>query len=229
MNRQVWSWFVTGTDTDVGKTVVSTTLLQAAACRGLTTAGYKPVASGSRLCAGALCNDDALALQAASSLQLRYAQVNPYTFAEATAPHIVSAEAETPIDPRRLSAGLRYLQRRAQWVVVEGAGGWFTPLSLAYGFNSWVASEKLPVILTVGVKLGCINHALLSAHAIESAGLRLAGWVANQVQTPGTRHGEYLNTLHTLLPAPCLGEIPFVPGQDSLARAACLDLSALLP
>lgn len=175
---------MTGTDTDVGKTVVSTTLLQAAACRGLTTAGYKPVASGSRLCAGALCNDDALALQAASSLQLRYAQVNPYTFAEATAPHIVSAEAETPSTRGVSAPGCATCSvGRSGW---SWRGGWLVyPLSLAYGFNSWVASEKLPVILTVGVKLGCINHALLSAHAIESAGLRLAGWVANQVQTPG--------------------------------------------
>ncbi|AKM47243.1 dethiobiotin synthase [Edwardsiella anguillarum] len=229
MNSDVQSWFVTGTDTDVGKTVVSAALLQAAARRGLRCAGYKPVASGSTPCEGRLYNGDALALQAASSLPLRYEQVNPYAFAEPTSPHIVSAEQGIPIDPRRLSAGLHDLQRQAQWVVVEGAGGWLTPLSLAYSFDRWVAAERLPVILVVGVKLGCINHALLSARAIAGAGVRLAGWVANQVQPPGARHAEYLTALHALLPAPCLGEIPFRPGEESRARAAYLDLACLLP
>lgn len=227
MTSRTHSWFVTGTDTDVGKTVVSAALLQAAARRGLTTAGYKPVASGSEWRDGRLYNGDALALQAASSLPLRYEQVNPYPFAEPTAPHIVSAAEGNAIEPQRLSAGLHALQRQAQWVVVEGAGGWFTPLTLAYGFDRWVAEERLPVILVVGVKLGCINHALLSAHAIGSAGLRLAGWVANQTQAPGARYAEYLTALNSLLPAPCLGEIPFCPGQSSQVRADCLDLDKL--
>ncbi|AOV96296.1 dethiobiotin synthase [Edwardsiella hoshinae] len=228
MASRTQSWFITGTDTDVGKTVVSTALLQAAARHGLCCAGYKPVASGSEWEAEGLRNADALALQAASNLALRYQEVNPYTFAEPTSPHIVSAAQGVLIDPRRLSAGLHALQRRAQWVVVEGAGGWLTPLSPDYGFDQWVVQERLPVILVVGVKLGCINHALLSARAITAAGLPLAGWVANQIQAPGRRHAEYLATLRQGLSVPCLGEIPFDPALDSQARAAYLDLTALL-
>lgn len=228
MTSRTQSWFITGTDTDVGKTVVSAALLQAAARYGLRCAGYKPVASGSEWRPEGLRNADALALQAASSLALRYQEVNPYTFAEATSPHIVSAAQGVDIDPRCLSTGLHALQHRAQWVVVEGAGGWFTPLSRDYGFDQWVVAERLPVILVVGVKLGCINHALLSARAIAAAGLPLVAWVANQIQPPGRRHAEYLATLKQGLPAPCLGEIPFDPAQDSQARAAYLDLTPLL-
>ncbi|MGX1957606.1 dethiobiotin synthase [Serratia proteamaculans] len=220
-------WFVTGTDTEVGKTVASSALLQAANSAGYRTAGYKPVASGSDMTAEGLRNGDALALQANSAVALSYEEVNPYVFAEPTSPHIVSADEGRPIELARLSAGLRHLEQRADWLLIEGAGGWFTPLSGQHTFADWVQREQLPVILVVGIKLGCINHAVLTAQAIQQAGLSLVGWVANDVSAPGLRHQEYLTTLRRMLPAPLLGEIPHLAEPERQALGHYLDLSVL--
>lgn len=222
------TWFMTGTDTEVGKTLASTALLQAAAQQGYRCAGYKPVASGSTTTAAGLRNDDALALQANSSLTLSYAQVNPFTFAEPTSPHIVSVAEGKPIDFATMSQGLHHLQQRAEWVVVEGAGGWFTPLSDSSSFADWVQQERLPVILVVGVKLGCINHALLTAQAIQAAGLDVVGWIANAIVPPGPRHQEYMATLRQLLLAPLVGEIPHLPAGSQQSLASYIDLAPLM-
>lgn len=203
-------WFVTGTDTEVGKTVASVALLQAARQAGYRTAGYKPVASGCEVTPQGIRNGDALQLQANSSVVLPYDAVNPIAFLEPTSPHIVSAVEKRPIAFSTLSDGLRALERQADWVLVEGAGGWFTPLSERHTFADWVREETLPVILVVGVKLGCINHAMLTAQAVRQAGLRLAGWIANVVQPPGRCHQAYLQTLQERIPAPMLGEIPYL-------------------
>lgn len=165
-----------------------------------------------------LRNSDALALQRNSSLQLDYATVNPYTFAEPTSPHIISAQEGRPIEALVMSAGLRALEQQADWVLVEGAGGWFTPLSDTFTFADWVTQEQLPVILVVGVKLGCINHAMLTAQAILHAGLTLAGWVANDVTPPGKRHAEYMTTLTRMIPAPLLGEIPWLAENQKMRQ-----------
>lgn len=220
-------WFVTGTDTEVGKTVASSALLQAANAAGWRSAGYKPVASGSEMTYEGLRNSDALSLQRNSSVMLDYVEVNPYTFAEPTSPHIVSKDEGRPISLARLSAGLRHLEQRADWLLVEGAGGWFTPLSEQHTFADWVQQEQLPVILVVGIKLGCINHALLTAQAVQQAGLTLAGWIANDVTAPGKRHQEYLATLCRLLPAPLLGEIPHLSQVEQQALGQYLDLAKL--
>nr|WP_201279319.1 dethiobiotin synthase [Cedecea colo] len=221
-------WFVTGTDTEVGKTVASCALLQAARQAGFLTVGYKPVASGSEMTPAGIRNGDALALQRNSSVPLSYEQVNPLAFLEPTSPHIISAEEGRPIEFSTLSAGLEALSQRGNWVQVEGAGGWFTPLSESTTFADWAVAEKLPVILVVGVRLGCINHAMLTAHAIKSAGLPLAGWIANDVQPTGKRHAEYIATLRKVLPAPMLGEIPWLPELDEkTALGHYLDLSCL--
>lgn len=220
-------WFVTGTDTEVGKTVASSALLQAANLAGYRTAGYKPVASGSEMTAEGLRNGDALALQANGSVALSYQEVNPYVFAEPTSPHIVSADEGRPIELAQLSAGLRHLEQKADWLLVEGAGGWFTPLSEQHTFADWVQLEQLPVILVVGIKLGCINHALLTAQAVKQAGLSLVGWIANDVSPPGRRHQEYLATLSRMLPAPLLGEIPHLAEPERQALGHYLDLSVL--
>ncbi|CNB80448.1 dithiobiotin synthetase [Yersinia pseudotuberculosis] len=203
-------WFITGTDTDVGKTVASCALLQAAAAQGYRTAGYKPVASGSQMTADGLRNSDALALQANSSQRLGYSQVNPFTFLEATSPHIASESEGREIPLTVLSQGLRQLESSADWILIEGAGGWFTPLSPQATFADWVQQEQLPVIMVVGVKLGCINHALLTAQAIQHAGLTLAGWVANDVTPAGRRQAEYQATLARMITAPLLGIIPYL-------------------
>lgn len=223
-------FFVTGTDTEVGKTVASCALLQAANRAGFRTAGFKPVASGSEMTADGLRNTDALVLQRHSGVALNYDEVNPYTFAEPTSPHIVSEDEGRPIDAHVLSAGLQALSLKADWVLVEGAGGWYTPLAAEWTFADWVQAERLPVILVVGVKLGCINHALLTAQAIAQAGLPLVGWIANDVIPPGKRHAEYLATLTRLLPAPLLGEIPYLEhGPDAAEPGQYLSLTALRP
>nr|WP_272501347.1 dethiobiotin synthase [Silvania hatchlandensis] len=222
-------YFVTGTDTEVGKTVASSALLQAANALGLKTAGYKPVASGSEMTPEGLRNSDALALLRNSSVALSYQAVNPYTFAEPTSPHIISADEQRPIAFSTLSAGLRALESRADWVLVEGAGGWFTPLSEELTFADWAIAEHLPVILVVGVKLGCINHAMLTAQAIRQAGLPLVGWVANVVVAPGKRHAEYMATLRRVLAAPLLGEIPWLGDDaDTTAVGRYLTLNPLV-
>lgn len=220
-------WFVTGTDTEVGKTVASSALLQAASAAGLRCAGYKPVASGSEITCDGVRNADVLALQKNSSVALDYSEVNLYTFAEPTSPHIVSLDEGQPISLPQISAGLRHLRRRADWLLVEGAGGWFTPLSEQHTFADWVRQEQLPVILVVGIKLGCINHALLTAQAIQQAGLILAGWIANNIAAVGKRHQQYLATLCRMLPAPLLGEIPYLPQVDQQALGQYLDLNGL--
>ncbi|MBS9426094.1 dethiobiotin synthase [Photorhabdus caribbeanensis] len=201
-------WFLTGTDTEVGKTVVSCALLQAATKAGYKTAGYKPVASGSEITPTGIRNSDALALLANSSVPLQYEEVNPFVFVEATSPHIASDELKQPIDFAVMSAGLHQLEKKANWVLVEGAGGWYTPLSQSATFADWVVKEQLPVILTVGVKLGCINHAILTVEAIIGSGLHFAGWIANEIEPAGKRHQEYLLTLERMLPVPLLGKIP---------------------
>lgn len=222
------AYFVTGTDTEVGKTIASCALLQAAGQLGYRSVGYKPVASGSEMTADGLRNSDALALQRNSTLAVDYAAINPYTFAEPTSPHIISADEGRPILAPVMSAGLRALEKQADWVLVEGAGGWLTPLSPTLSFADWVQTEQLPVILVVGVKLGCINHALLTAQAIRQAGLALVGWVANDVTPPGKRHAEYMATLTRALSAPLLGEIPWLSDTPELAATGhYVDLSAL--
>ncbi|KGT89430.1 dethiobiotin synthetase [Erwinia typographi] len=211
-------WFITGTDTEVGKTVASTALLQAASAAGFRCVGYKPVASGCDMTPEGLRNEDALALQKNSVLKLPYDSINPLAFAEPTSPHIISAEEGRPITFERLSAGLAALTQQADWVLTEGAGGWFTPLSASSTFADWARHEQLPVVLVVGVKLGCINHAMLTAQAVQASGLRLAGWIANGIQAPGKRHAEYLATLKQRLPAPMLGEIPFLTQPQQFER-----------
>ncbi|WON77998.1 dethiobiotin synthase [Serratia sp. UGAL515B_01] len=220
-------WFVTGTDTEVGKTVASCALLQAASAAGWRCAGYKPVASGSEMTSEGLRNSDALSLLSHSKVVMDYSLVNPYTFAEPTSPHIASRDVGLPISLPRLSAGLRDLEKQADWLLVEGAGGWFTPLSEQHTLADWVQQERLPVILVVGIKLGCINHALLTAQAIQQAELTLAGWIANDVTAPGRRHQEYLTTLCRMLPAPLLGEIPYLPNIELQPLGQYLDLTLL--
>ena len=139
-------------------------------------------------------------------------------FVEPTSPHIISAEEGRPIEFTALSAGLRALEQQAEWVLVEGAGGWFTPLSETQTYADWVEAEQLPVILVVGVKLGCINHAMLTAEAVKARGLRLAGWIANDIQPPGKRHAEYMATLRQRIDAPFLGEIPYLDSEAQQAE-----------
>ncbi len=222
------AFFVTGTDTEVGKTTIAAGLLHAARLAGLSTAAAKPVASGCEPSAEGLRNSDALALLGECTLALSYAEVNPFAFAPAIAPHLAAREAGVELTVETLAAPVRQLLKRgADFTLVEGAGGWRVPLAGSANLSDLAVKLGLPVILVVGVRLGCINHALLTVEAIARDGLRLAGWVANIVDPHTSRLQENLATLAERLPAPCLGQVPFLAGATPAAVAACLQLVAL--
>lgn len=225
----VKSFFITGTDTDVGKTLVARTLLLEFAAQGIRCAGYKPISAGCARTAEGLRNQDALLLQAAARLPLPYELVNPFAFEPPIAPHIAASEVGESIPLSGLSEGLRNMEQAgAELILVEGAGGWCLPLDSRTLLSDWVRQEQLPVILVVGAKLGCLNHALLTVAAIRHGGLPLAGWVMNRVDGQMSRYQENLDTLRGLLPAPFLGEIPFVNKPLEADLRGYLDISPLL-
>ena len=197
--------FVTGTDTEVGKTVISRLLVRVAVARGLRVAAMKPVASGAVDTGGGLRNDDALALMKEMNVVADYAEVNPYVFAEPVSPHIAAAAAGVDIEPDVVGRALASLARRADVVVEEGVGGWRAPLGPQLTVAELALHLALPAVLVVGLRLGCLNHALLTAESIARSGLPLAGWVGNVVDAGMSRLEENVQTLRTRLPAPCLG------------------------
>ncbi|WP_342624008.1 dethiobiotin synthase [Pseudomonas alkylphenolica] len=222
------AYFIAGTDTDVGKTTVAAGLLHAAQLAGLSTLGAKPVASGCSAGAKGLRNDDALALIAQSSVKLPYEQVNPFAFEPAIAPHLAAREAGVILSVQALLDPMRaVLAQGADFTLIEGAGGWRVPLSDQANLSDLAIALKLPVILVVGVRLGCINHALLSAEAIARDGLQLAGWVANIVDPRTSRLEENLASLAERLPAPCLGRVPKLKQVSAEAVADHLQLDLL--
>lgn len=222
------AFFVTGTDTEIGKTTIAAGLLHAARSAGLSTAAAKPVASGCEPTAQGLRNGDALALLGQCSLALAYEQVNPLAFAPAIAPHLAAREAGVELSAARLHEAVReVLALQADFTLVEGAGGWRVPLQGRENLSDLARLLALPVVLVVGVRLGCINHALLSAETILGDGLALAGWVANLVDPATSRLEENLATLAERLPAPCLGRVPRLEEATPAAVAAYLDLRPL--
>lgn len=222
------AYFVTGTDTEVGKTTIAAGLLHAARLAGFSTAAAKPVASGCDITAEGLRNSDALALLGECTLPLRYQQVNPLAFEPAIAPHLAAREAGVELTVAALAEPVRQvLALQAQFSLVEGAGGWRVPLAGREALSDLAIELGLPVILVVGVRLGCINHALLSAEAIERDGLKLAGWVANIVDPATSRLQENLATLDERLEAPCLGRVPRLQAARPAEVARYLDLAAL--
>ncbi|MGE8499059.1 MAG: dethiobiotin synthase [Pseudomonas sp.] len=222
------AYFVTGTDTEIGKTTIAAGLLHAARLQGLSTAAAKPVASGCTRTADGLRNDDALALLGECSLALRYDEVNPLAFEPAIAPHLAAREAGVVLDVASLRGPVRrVLEKGADFTLVEGAGGWRVPLDGQASLSDLVISLQLPVILVVGVRLGCINQAVLTAEAIIRDGLILAGWVANVVDPQTSRLEENLATLAERIPAPCLGHVPRLSVATPAAVAGCLDLVLL--
>jgi dethiobiotin synthetase len=217
------SFFVTGTDTGIGKTYACVALLANLRARGLRAAGMKPVASGCRVTAQGLRNEDAEALIAASDPPPAYADCNPYAFEPPIAPHLAAREAgdEVRLEPIR-SAHAR-IAGGAERVIVEGVGGWLAPLSDSLMQADLARALRLPVILVVGLRLGCLNHALLSARAILADGCMLAGWIANRIDPAMQRSEENLATLRARLDAPLLGVLAFAPG----ATHAPLDAGGL--
>ncbi|WP_460417958.1 dethiobiotin synthase [Pseudomonas sp. microsymbiont 2] len=221
------AYFIAGTDTDVGKTTIAAGLLHAARQLGLSTLAAKPVASGCSVTPKGLRNSDALALIDESSIKLPYEAINPFAFEPAIAPHVAAREAGVALSvPALRDAMQQVLGQRADFTLIEGAGGWRVPLSDHANLSDLAIALKLPVILVVGVRLGCINHALLSAEAIARDGLQLAGWVANIVDPRTSRLEENLSSLAERLPAPCLGRVPWLKqaGPDAVAEHLQLDL-----
>ncbi|HEX5340573.1 MAG TPA: dethiobiotin synthase [Gammaproteobacteria bacterium] len=211
--------FVTGTDTGIGKTLVSCGLLRAFTQAGLRSVGMKPVASGAIRSPEGLRNDDALAILRSASVALPYEWVNPYAFEPPIAPHIAAAEAGVQIELSVLLEAYKQVCERGDAVVVEGVGGWQVPLSGRFGLPELARALALPVVMVVGMRLGCLNHALLTARAIRDDGLQLAGWIANRMQAEFPRARENLATLQNELPAPLLGEVPYL----SAPEAGCAD------
>ncbi|MDF3935537.1 dethiobiotin synthase [Pseudomonas citronellolis] len=222
------AFFITGTDTEIGKTTIAAGLLHAARMAGMSTAAAKPVASGCERRPEGLRNGDALALLGECSLPLAYEEVNPFAFEPAIAPHLAAREVGVALNVDTLAGPVRHvLQRGADFTLVEGAGGWRVPLAGEESLSDLAIRLDLPVILVVGVRLGCINHAVLSAEAILRDGLQLAGWVANIVDAKTSRLEENLATLAERLPAPCIGRVPRLAAPTPFAVAGHLDLGIL--
>lgn len=214
-------WFVTGTDTEVGKTTSACGLVAKLAARGERVAVMKPVASGCRRTPEGLRNEDAEALIAASGQPWAYAQVNPYAFEPPIAPHIAAAQAGVEIDPAHILGNFHALRGRAERIVVEGAGGFRVPLGPGFDSADLAVELGLPVILVVGLRLGCINHALLTAEAVLARGLAFAGWVGNRLGEMDVPE-ENVVALTERLPGPCLGILPRLADPAPLAVAALL-------
>lgn len=223
------SYFITGTGTDVGKTLVASGLLAAASQQGLSTVGMKPVAAGCEATSEGLRNNDASQLLAQSSLNISYEQINPVALEPALAPHIAAAKVGRRLSADRLAGFYRGLMmQRPDFAVVEGAGGWRVPLNQRETFADLAKMIQLPVVLVVSMELGCINHALLTAEAIQRDGLTLAGWVANQVVSEMDCYQENLETLQHWIPCPMIAEIPFLLKAEAEQVVKFINLASLL-
>lgn len=216
--------FVAGTDTEVGKTFVTVALVRALVSQGLRIAVMKPVAAGASDGGPGLRNDDALALISASNVIAPYDEVNPYCFALPASPHLAARDAGATIDPAVIARRAASLASRADAVIAEGAGGWLAPIGEHTTMADIAVALGLPVLLVVGMRLGCINHALLTAESVRARGLTLGGWVANLIDPRMIRIDDNVATLALRLGAPPLAIVPKLP--DSEAAEACFASAA---
>lgn len=216
-------FYITGTDTGIGKTVASAALLYALRARGLRAVGMKPVASGCERIGGEWQNEDAIALREASDPLPDYADVNPYALPAATAPELAAREAGIAIALPPIVDAYRRLATQADAVVVEGVGGWAAPLSAQLDQRDVVRALDLPVIMVVGLRLGCINHARLTAQAVAADGATLVGWIGNDVDPELPQADAYFDLLRPRLAAPCLGRLPFSKQPSGERLAAYID------
>ena len=220
-------YFVTGTDTGVGKTLVCCALLYGFAASGKSVIGMKPIAAGAVDCASGLNNDDVVMLRAASNVAAPQNLVNPYCFKPPIAPHLAAQQAGVQIDLARITRAYMQLAAMADIVIVEGVGGFRVPLNSDHDAADLAIDLGLPVILVVGLRLGCLNHALLTAQAIRACGLTLAGWIANRIDPAMSATEDNIAALSERLAAPLLGDIAFAVEPDARCIAAALDLSKL--
>ena len=218
------SYFITGTDTGVGKTLVSCALLQAFAAQGKHVVGFKPVAAGFD---DDDHNEDAKRLRASSTVQATYGQINPYCFHRAIAPHLAARHAGVRIEFKRIMTSYRELAGQADEVIVEGVGGFCVPLNDRQNSAELAGELNLPVILVVGMRLGCLNHALLTVRAIADYQLECAGWVANVLDADMPALQENIGALRERIAAPLLGIIPYQSKPDAQAVAVHLNLDLL--
>ena len=218
------SYLVTGTDTGVGKTLISCALLHGLAARGRRAVGFKPVAAG--VDADGM-NDDAKALLAVSAVPLSYEQVNPYCLREAIAPHLAARNENVNIELSRVLDAYRELDAQHDIVIVEGAGGFRVPLNDTQDSADLAQALNLPVILVVGMRLGCLNHALLTVEAIAARGLMLAGWVANATVADMAMRDENIAALRQRIAAPLLGTVPHMAEPDVKVVAGYLDFGVV--
>ncbi|HET7635847.1 MAG TPA: dethiobiotin synthase [Burkholderiales bacterium] len=220
-------YFVTGTDTGVGKTLVSCALLHALACRGRRAIGMKSVASGCERVADEWRNEDVENLIAASGVSAPRALINPYHFVPPIAPHIAAGQAGESIELARIEVAFAALARSAGTVIVEGVGGFYVPLNAREDTADLACRLALPVILVVGLRLGCLNHALLTAAAIRARGLTLAGWVANGIDPDMDDPAQNVATLDARIAAPRLAHIPPLATADWRRAAGMLDATVV--
>ena len=216
--------YVTGTDTGIGKTLASSALLHALHALGLRAVGMKPVASGCEATAGGWRNEDALVLQAASDPTPVYADLNPYALPLPLAPELAARDAGVEVELAPLLAAHARLRALAPRVVVEGVGGWEAPLSASLRQVDLVRALDLPVVLVVGLRLGCLNHAILSARAIAADGCRLIGWIGNAIDPDMACREEQRAMLQARLAAPCIGWLPHAAGADGRAFSRYLSI-----
>jgi dethiobiotin synthetase len=224
-----FSCFVTGTDTGVGKTLIARALLKWAGDRGLRTAALKPVAAGAYQLAGQWVNEDGLLLQGMSNSSQSYRQVNPYVLEAAIAPHIAAQQQGRELCVEELVKRCRLVLDRddVDFIVVEGAGGWLVPLNDTETLADLVVALQLPVVLVVGLKLGCLNHALLTCQAVEALGLELVGWIGSCVDPAMSALAENVDTLTQRIPAPCLGVVDYLAEPSPEQAVAGLRLDVL--
>ena len=213
-------YFITGTDTGVGKTLIASALVHAFAAHGHKAIGMKPVAAGCAVRDGCLVSDDVAQLMTASNVSAPLQQINCYSFEPAIAPHIAARQAGVEIELDVIKRAYTALADLADVIIVEGVGGFCVPLSDYVDTMDLAQALDLPVILVVGMRLGCLNHALLTAAAIKRQGLKLAGWIANGVDAHMTMPAENLHSLKQRIHAPCLGVVPWQPQAGGLEASA---------
>jgi dethiobiotin synthetase len=218
------AYFIAGTDTGVGKTLVSSALVHGYAQQGLKSVGMKPIAAGCESIDGRWLSEDVAQLQAASNIDADLSLVNPYAFAPAIAPHIAAEQAGVRIELTNIQSAYETLRQSADVVIVEGVGGFRVPLGSDWDTADLAQALALPVVLVVGMRLGCLSHALLTVEAIEKRGLSLAGWVANRIDPDMTAYAENLDALRQRIDAPLLGEIPALSQADFRLAAQYLTL-----
>jgi dethiobiotin synthetase len=199
--------FVTGTDTDVGKTYISEALIKHFCRQGFQTVGMKPIAAGAEIENGRLLNADVKAIVSASNVDAPIDQINPYVFAPAIAPHIAAQQAGIEIEIEPIMSAFKVLQQQADVIVVEGAGGFLVPINETLTMGDLAKALDVGVVLVVGVRLGCISHALLTVQSIEAKGLHLIGWVANRIEANMPAIEENIATLKAMIKAPCVADV----------------------